>query len=56
MAELGPSQRQNLRPHLLTTATTANEEGDSDDSDSEEGDYGNEQIEVDNEVYYDESE
>jgi len=39
----------------MTTATTANEDGESGESDSLEGEYGDEQIEVDD-IYYDEHE
>jgi hypothetical protein len=52
--ELGPSPNHASRPNHLTTATAGNVVGASDDSDSLEGEYGDEQIDVDSDAYDDE--
>lgn len=54
--ELGPSPSHASRPNNFTTITTGNEDGASDDSDSMEGEYGDEQIDIDPEAYGEESE
>lgn len=53
---MGPSPSLASRPNHLTTATTGNKNGVSEDSDSIEGDYGDEQIDVDPDVYDEELE